>query len=59
VVKEELKKKSIDLIFTYLIDGMIDMDILVEIHRLGVPMVYFSCDNLHQFDLVDEITPLF
>ena len=57
--KTELKKKPIDLFFAYLMDGMVDTDVLAEIHRLGVPMVNFSCNNIHQFDLVDEISPYF
>ncbi|MBI9051228.1 MAG: glycosyltransferase [Anaerolineaceae bacterium] len=53
------KEQHFDLFFAYLMDGMIDTDILAEIHRSGVPMVNFSCNNIHQFDLVDEISPYF
>jgi spore maturation protein CgeB len=57
--RDALAKKPIDLFFSYLMDGMIEPDVLAEIHRLGVPMVNFSCNNIHQFDLVDGISPYF
>ena len=57
--KETIAKKPIDLFFAYLMDGMIEPAILAEIHHHGVPMVNFSCNNIHQFDLVDGISPYF
>ena len=57
--RDAIAKKPVDLFFAYLMDGMVDTDVLKEIHRLGVPMVNFSCNNIHQFNLVDEISPYF
>jgi hypothetical protein len=57
--RKALAEKSVDLFFAYLMDGMIEPEILAEIHRYGVPMVNFSCNNIHQFDLVDGIAPYF
>lgn len=57
--KKAIAAKPIDLFFAYLMDGMIDPEFLAEIHTFGVPMVNFSCNNIHQFDLVDGLSPFF
>jgi spore maturation protein CgeB len=51
--------KPFDLFFAYLMDGMIDVGVIDEIRKAGVPTCNFSCNNTHQFDLVDEISPHF
>ena len=40
-------------------DGMVDPGAIDELRRSGVPVTNFSCNNAHQFDLVDEISPHF
>ena len=51
--------KPLDLFFAYLMDGMVNADVIDEIRRLGVPTCNFSCNNIHQFGLVDDISPHF
>ncbi|MBX3012078.1 MAG: glycosyltransferase family 1 protein [Caldilineaceae bacterium] len=55
----EQAKAPIDLVFAYLMDGMIDVGVIDEIRKYGVPTCNFSCNNAHQFDLVDELSPHF
>jgi spore maturation protein CgeB len=52
-------KQPFDLFFAYLMDGMVDPGALDEIRKTGVPACNFSCNNMHQFDLVDEISTHF
>ena len=51
--------KPFDLIFTYLMDGMIEPGAIDEIRKSGVPTCNFSCNNAHQFYLVDGLSPHF
>ncbi len=55
----ENRKKPFDLFFSYLKDGMVDGLVIDEISRTGVPTCNFSCNNTHQFHLVEEISPHF
>jgi spore maturation protein CgeB len=55
----EHAKRPFDLFFAYLMDGMIDPDVIDELCRVGVPTCNFSCNNVHQFDLVDGLSPHF
>jgi hypothetical protein len=57
--RHEHARKPFDLFFSYLTDGMIEVGVIDEIGRIGVPTYNFSCNNTHQFDLVDEISPHF
>jgi spore maturation protein CgeB len=57
--RREHARKSFDLFFAYLMDGMIEPGAIDEIRKLGVPTCNFSCNNTHQFDLVDELSPHF
>jgi spore maturation protein CgeB len=57
--RNEHARRPFDLVFAYLMDGMIDPAAIDEIRRSGVPTTNFSCNNAHQFDLVDEISPHF
>jgi hypothetical protein len=57
--KREHAKRPFDLLFGYLMDGMIDPAVIDEIRRAGVPTCNFSCNNVHQFDLVDGLSPHF
>lgn len=52
-------KRPFDLFFAYLMDGMVDPGVIDEIRKLGVPTCNFSCNNAHQFHLVEEISPHF
>jgi spore maturation protein CgeB len=55
----EHKRKSFDLFFSYLMDGMVVTSLLDRIRSTGVPMVNFSCNNAHQFYLVEKLSPYF
>jgi len=55
----ENNSKAFDLFFSYLRDGMVNVQVIDEIGKVGVPTCNFSCNNTHQFDLVDEISPHF
>jgi spore maturation protein CgeB len=57
--KREHAKRPFDLFFGYLMDGMIEPTVIDEIRSAGVPTCNFSCNNAHQFDLVDELSPHF
>ena len=57
--KHENQRLPFDLFFSYLMDGMIDPSVIDEIRRYGVPTCNFSCNNAHQFYLVDEISSHF
>jgi spore maturation protein CgeB len=50
---------GVDLFFSYLIDGAVDPALIDEIGDMGIPTCNFSCNNTHQFDLVDSISPHF
>lgn len=53
----EHTRKRIDLFFTYLMDGMVEPGIIDQIRKTGIPTCNFSCNNSHQFYLVDELSP--
>ena len=55
----ENKKKRIDLFFSYLMDGMIDPYLIQYIKDCGVITFNFSCNNIHQFKLVKNISQYF
>ena len=57
--RREHTRKSFDLFFAYLMDGMVEPIAIDEIRKTGVPTCNFSCNNAHQFYLVDEISPHF
>jgi spore maturation protein CgeB len=57
--KSEHHRKPFALFFSYLMDGMIDPSAIDEIRRNGIPTCNFSCNNTHQFENVDEISPHF
>jgi spore maturation protein CgeB len=57
--RREHARKPVDLVFAYLMDGMVEPGVLDEIRKAGVPTCNFSCNNAHQFDLVDELSPHF
>ena len=55
----EHARKPFSLFFAYLMDGMVEPGGLDEIRKTGVPTCNFSCNNAHQFCLVDELSPHF
>lgn len=57
--RTEHQRKPFDLFFSYLMDGMIDPAAIDEVRKSGVPTCNFSCNNTHQFENVDEISPHF
>jgi hypothetical protein len=57
--RAEHAKQPFDLFFAYLMDGMVEPGTIDAIRATGVPTCNFSCNNAHQFDLVDELSPHF
>lgn len=57
--RNEHTKAPFDLFFAYLMDGMVDPGVIDEIRKISVPTCNFSCNNAHQFYLVDELSPHF
>lgn len=57
--RREHNRKPFDLFFSYLMDGMVEPNVIDEIGKCGVPTCNFSCNNVHQFHLVDELSPHF
>jgi spore maturation protein CgeB len=49
----------IDLVFGYFYSSVAYPATIDEIKRSSVPTVNFSCNNVHQFDLVRDIAPSF
>jgi spore maturation protein CgeB len=47
-----------DLVFAYLCDGFVDPEVIAQIRAAGVPFVNYSCNNIHQFGLVERISRL-
>lgn len=56
---DQHKKKPFDLFFSYLEDGMVDPMAIDRINETGVVSCNFSCNNVHQFYLVKDISPIF
>lgn len=57
--KKEHHAKPFDLFFSYYKDGMVEPNAIDEICKRGVPTCNFSCNNAHQFYLVEELSPHF
>jgi spore maturation protein CgeB len=49
----------VDLFFGYFYSSVVYPETVDAIRRTGVPTVNFSCNNVHQFDLVRDIAPHF
>jgi len=58
-VKTAHATRPIDLFFSYCHSSCITPEIVREIRSLGVLTLNFSCNNVHQFRLVEEIAPAF
>jgi spore maturation protein CgeB len=50
---------KIDLFFGYLYSSVVYPRVVKLISGLGIPTVNFTCNNVHQFDLVRDIAPHF
>jgi hypothetical protein len=59
VFSREHARRPFDLAFCYLMDGMIEPAVIDGIRLAGVPTANFSCNNMHQFGLVDGLSPHF
>lgn len=49
----------VDLFYGYFYDSVVYPETVDQIRASGVPTVNFSCNNVHQFDLVRSIAPHF
>ncbi|MGI9147250.1 MAG: CgeB family protein [Chloroflexota bacterium] len=54
-----LRQGRVDLFYAYLYSSVAYPETIDLIRRSGVPTVNFSCNNVHQFDLVRDIAPHF
>jgi spore maturation protein CgeB len=57
--RKEHSIKPIDFFLSYLTDQDVEDGALQSIKGTGVPMANFSCNNTHQFHLVEHISPFF
>jgi hypothetical protein len=53
------RQGPIDLFYAYLYSSVAYPETIDLIRRSGVPTVNFSCNNVHQFDLVRDVAPRF
>ena len=56
-IKTEEKRGHIDLFYSYYYSKCILPEVIRKIRELGIVTVNFYCNNIHQFDLVSEISP--
>jgi spore maturation protein CgeB len=59
IFKREHNKKPFDFFLSYFTDNDITTETLSTLKKWGVPMANFSCNNTHQFHLVEKISPLY
>jgi spore maturation protein CgeB len=57
--KQEQRKSPFSLFFAYLMDGMIEPGVIDEIRKSGVTSCNFSCNNVHQFFLIENLSSHF
>src|SRR5947209_20276649 len=53
------RQARVDLFYGYFYSSVAYPETVEEIRQSGVPTVNFSCNNVHQFDLVRDIAPRF
>lgn len=53
--QKEHNRKPFDLFFAYLKEGMVEPSVIDEIGKSGIPTCNFSCNNTHQFYLVEKL----
>lgn len=56
---QRFRAARVDLFFGYFYNSVVYPETIQQIKQPGVPTVNFSCNNVHQFDLVREIAPHF
>lgn len=56
-VKTKQKKYGIDLFFCYLYPFQFKPDLFTELDKLGIPSLYFFCDNLTEKDVAAKYAP--
>jgi spore maturation protein CgeB len=59
VFEFENKRKKFDLFFSYLMEGMVDPLLIKYISDCGVISCNFSCNNIHQFNLVENLSKFY
>lgn len=59
VFRKEHLIKGFDLIFTYVTIKDIEASVFQILKSFGIPLVNFSCNNTHQFHLVEGISKYF
>lgn len=57
--EKEHGRKNFSLFFSYYKQGLIDPRAISEIRKQGVVSVNFSCNNVHQFYLVEKLSRFF
>jgi glycosyltransferase involved in cell wall biosynthesis len=57
--RNAVTRGSVDLFFGYLYSSVVYPETIDRIREFGVPTVNFSCNNVHQFDLVRDIATRF
>lgn len=57
--RREHARRRFDLFFSYFQDGMVEPAAILEIKKTGVPTCNFSCNNTHQFHLIEKLSPVF
>ncbi|XOJ89844.1 glycosyltransferase [Methylophilaceae bacterium Uisw_097] len=55
-IYKKVKKSKYDFVFSYLCNNFISIDFLLKIKDNYCPIINYSCNNTHQFYLVDEIS---
>lgn len=57
--RQALERGPVDLFFGYFYSSVVYPETIDRIRASGVPTVNFSCNNVHQFELVEQIAPRF
>ena len=57
--RDAIGQNPVDLFFGYFYGSVVYPETIDLIKKSGVPTVNFSCNNVHQFDLVRDIAPRF
>jgi spore maturation protein CgeB len=58
-VKREHKISKVDLVLCYFMNDDIEIHCINEIKKMNILTANFSCNNIHQFYVVDKISPAF
>ena len=58
-VREAHRRKPVTLFFSYCYSSTISVETVRAIRQLGILTVNYTCNNMHQFELVKEIAPAY